>query len=181
MLTRKRARDHNDIDEKSSGDSEETGDCESSESVGPSSSTETDDSNSDSDVQHSSDSDSDVQHSSDSDTDVQHFSGPSTSTRRGRREKAKEQYLKGKLCKPYHRSKDLERSLEDSVSPCGPSNPAIAVHFEASDWNDKVCKSCAPILMKYSETFKGMRQQGTELKRRKLVNPRPKHPEKTHY
>ena len=30
------------------------------------------------------------------------------------------------------------------------------------------------VLQKYAETFKGMKRQGSELKRRKLINPHPK-------
>ena len=72
---------------------------------------------------------------------------PSTSTRRGRRAKAKKLYLKGRSRKPYRRSKDLQSSFEDTQSDSpSTSNPAMTVHFEPSDWNDNVCKSCAPIL-----------------------------------
>ena len=61
--------------------------------------------------------------------------------------------------------------LEDSdLSSSLPSNPIMSVHFEPSEWNNDICKSCAPVLMKYSETFK---RQGTELKQRKLINPHP--------
>lgn len=100
-------------------------------------------------------------------------SGPSPSTRRERRAKTKEFYLKGKSRKAYRPSKELQGSLEDENLP-GSSNPAMASHFEPSEWNDKVCRSCAPVLIKYSATFKGMKRQGTELKRRKSINPHPK-------
>ena len=85
----------------------------------------------------------------------------------------------GRSRKPYHRSKDLHSSFEDtqSDSNCS-SNPTMTVHFEPSDWNDNVCKYCAPVLMKYSETFKGMKQQGPEFKQRKSINPHPKQPAK---
>ena len=121
--------------------------------------------------------------SSSSDSDIPaSASGPSTSTRRGRRAKAKEFYLQGRSRKPYRRAKDLQSPFEDTQSDYpSSSNPAMTVHFEPSDWNDNVCKSCAPILMKYSGTFKGMKRQGTELKRRKSINPHPKQPAREQY
>ena len=97
-------------------------------------------------------------------------SGPSPSSKRGRRAKRKELYLRGESRRAHHYSKELESSFEDANSP-GASNPATASHLEPSEWNAKVCKSCAPILSKYSETFKGMKRQVTELKRRKCINP----------
>ena len=121
--------------------------------------------------------------SSSSDSDIPaSTSGPSTSTRRGRRAKAKELYLQGRSRKPYRRAKDLQCSFEDTQSDNpSSSNPAITLHFEPSDWNDNVCKSCAPISMKYSWTFKGMKRQGTELKRCKSINPHPKQPAREQY
>ena len=107
-------------------------------------------------------------------------SGPSPSSRRERRAKTKEFYLKGKSRKAYRPSKELQGSLEDENLP-GSSNPAMASHFEPSEWNDKVCRSCAPVLIKYSATFKGMKRQGTELKRRKSINPHPKRPATEQY
>ena len=44
-----------------------------------------------------------------------------------------------------------------------------------------MCKSCAPVLVTYAETFKGMKRQGSELKRRKLINPHPKSANMEHY
>ena len=57
----------------------------------------------------------------------------------------------------------------------------MTAHFKPSEWNDNVCKSCAPVLIKYSETFKGMKRKGTELKLQKLINPHPKQPDKEQY
>ena len=78
------------------------------------------------------------------------------STRTERRAKAKALYMKGKSRKPYRKSKHLESSFEESgVSVCAGGEP--------SDWNVNVCKSCVPVLVKYAETFKGMKRQGSEL------------------
>jgi len=55
----------------------------------------------------------------------------------------------------------------------------MASHVEWSEWNENVSKSCAPVLEKYSTTFKDMKRQGSELKQRKLINPHPKQPQKT--
>ena len=68
------------------------------------------------------------------------------STRTERRAKAKALYMKGKSRKPYHKSKHLESSLEESGVRVGAGG-------EPSHWNVNVCKSCAPVLVKYAETF----------------------------
>lgn len=140
MLTRKRPREISDDDIEWSGQSACPSSCESATE----SSTDRSDYESD-----------------------EPSSGPCTSTRSQKRAKAKELYLKGKSRKPYRKSKNLSSSFEDTDLPSSPSqsNPVMTVHFEPSEWNVKMCKSCAPVLMKYSETFKGMKRQGTELKR----------------
>ena len=90
--------------------------------------------------------------------------------------------MKGRPRKPYRRSKGLHSSFEDTQSDShSSSNPTMTVHFEPSDWNDNVCKSCAPVLSKYSETFKGMKWQGTELNRPKSINPHSKQPVREQY
>ena len=87
---------------------------------------------------------------------------------------------RGEARKSYHFSKELQSSFEETDDLPGPSD------FQPSDWNAKVCKSCAPkscapILSKYYDTFKGMKRQGSELKRRKTINPHPKRPESQQY
>ena len=104
-------------------------------------------------------------------------SSGSLSTRSGRRQAKKQRYLEGKSRKPYRVSRELERSLEESDTAHDPSlssSISMASHTESSQWNKNVCKSCAPVLQKYVVTFKGMKRQGTELKKRKRVNPHPK-------
>ena len=59
--------------------------------------------------------------------------------------------------------------------------PGMACHFEPSEWNENVCKSCAPVLQKYANTFSDMKRQGSELKRRKLINSHPKKPSTMQY
>ena len=53
--------------------------------------------------------------------------------------------------------------------------------MEGSEWNIEVCKSCTPILEKYAVSFHGLKQQGSELKKRKHLNPHPKKPNHEHY
>ena len=108
----------------------------------------------------------------------------SSSTRIDRREAKKQRYLQGKSRKPYRVSKELQRSFEDSDSACNPSlsnSNSMACHIEQSQWNKNVCKSCAPVLQKYAITFKSMKRQGSELKKRKRINPHPKKPETQQY
>ena len=40
-----------------------------------------------------------------------------------------------------------------------------------------ICAQCYPVLSRHADTFKGMVHQGTELKKKKKVNPYPKRPE----
>ena len=159
METRKRARVRDDVEIELSSENERRGESDSAVL----SSTDVASSSSNSDIHDSA-------------------RGPSTSTRRGRRANVKELCLQHRSRKPYRRVKDLESSFEgtQSHSPTS-SNPAMTIHFEPSDWKDNVCKSCAPILMKYSGTFKGMKRQGTELKRRMPINPHPKQPAREQY
>lgn len=44
-----------------------------------------------------------------------------------------------------------------------------------------VCTSCAPVLSKDTDTFRGLKRQGSELKRRKKINPEPKRVNFDHY
>ncbi len=111
--------------------------------------------------------------SSQNDSDEVRRSSPGS--RKERRAKRKELYLRGEARKSYHFSKELQSSFEETDDLPGPSD------FQPSDWNAKVCKSCAPILSKYYDTFKGMKRQGSELKRRKTINPHPKRPESQQY
>ena len=44
-----------------------------------------------------------------------------------------------------------------------------------------VCPQCDPVLSRYTDTFKEMVHQGSELKRKIAVNPHPKRVDTTHY
>lgn len=79
-------------------------------------------------------------------------------TRRERRLAAKEAFLKGKARYPHRHTPFLQEALVESSS-AGPSGS---------------CPRCAPVLSRYSDTFKGLVHQGSELKRRRLINPSPK-------
>ena len=83
-------------------------------------------------------------------------------------------YLEGKSRRPYRKRQHLESSFKDTDISTDASG-------EPSDWNENVCKRCAPVLLKYTYTFKGMKRQGSELKRRKSINPHPKNVEKEQY
>ena len=78
-----------------------------------------------------------------------------SSARKGRRDAIKDRYLKGTSHKPYIVKNVISKSLED----------------EHLDTAAKVCKSCSPVLQKYSDTFMSLKQQGSELKKRRKINP----------
>ena len=67
--------------------------------------------------------------------------------------------------KPYIVKNVISKSLEDEH-----------LHTAA-----KVCKSCSPVLQKYSDTFMSLKQQGRELKKRRKINPHPKKPDMLQY
>ena len=77
---------------------------------------------------------------------------------------------------PYQMSSELSRSLKD-----GQPGPSEEAHYQPSDWIVNVCKSCAPVLCRYSETFKGLKRQGSERKKWKKINPHPKKSSFSHY
>ena len=86
--------------------------------------------------------------------------------------------------KPYRVSRELQLSFEDSDSThdrSSSSSNSMACHVEQSQWNKNVCKSCAPVLQKYAVTFTSLKRQGSELKKRKRINPHPKKPETLQY
>lgn len=91
---------------------------------------------------------------------------PSTSTTGHAHIERKRKYLAGKSNKPYRLRKDLESSFDGQ-------NPAPSAVGP--------CNQCSPILEKYAATFKGLKHQGNDLKRRKLLNPHPKKVNFTHY
>lgn len=90
-------------------------------------------------------------------------------TSKERRRASKVAYLAGTARKPHHHSHALQRSLEESSTDPGPSGVS------------SVCPQCAPILSRYSCTFREMVHQGSELKWKKSINPDPKRADTTHY
>lgn len=87
-------------------------------------------------------------------------------TRKDRRSARKEVYLDGRARNPHSHTRVLRRSLEEASS---------------SSADTSVCPQCAPVLSRYSDTFKGLVHQGSDLKRKKAVNPHPKRVDLTHY
>ena len=75
-------------------------------------------------------------------------------------------YLEGRARLPYTRSPSLNASEESDAQGSASSG---------------ICVRCNPILSRYAVTFKGMVSQGTELKRRKHLNPNPKRTDATPY
>ena len=75
-------------------------------------------------------------------------------TRKERRSKRKEHYLKGVARRPHVHTRTLERSFEEESE---------ASNSSAS--NSVACPQCYPVLSRYSTMFKGMVHQGTELKK----------------
>lgn len=73
--------------------------------------------------------------------------------------------------KPYWITGYLSHAFEGGIAGPSSSEPTVS----------NVCNSCMPVLCKYAETFKGLRRQGSELKRRKTINPNPKRPDFDHY
>ena len=110
------------------------------------------------------------------------------STRTPLRKKKKlersKRYLGGNARKPYHQS---YTTTSDSTSLEGSFLQSSADEFPQSTSatsvtnRPDVCNSCAPVLEKYTSTFKNILRQGSELKSRKKVNPNPRKPNFQHY
>lgn len=95
-------------------------------------------------------------------------------TRKQQREKQRKNFLDGIARRPHTHSRTLRQSLEEASSSSTSST---------DQGGDGVCPQCFPVLSRYATTFKEMVHTGTELKKRKKINPTPKHPESelTHY
>lgn len=88
-----------------------------------------------------------------------------SASRKSKRSKLRDHYLDGTARRPYTHTPTLRRSLSESPG----------------ESSERVCARCRPILSRYSETFKGLVHQGTELIKRKKQNPNPKHPDRVSY
>jgi len=93
-------------------------------------------------------------------------------TQKERRASRRDNYLTGKARSPHIHTRTLRRSLEEEGEDSRFASSATPV-----------CTQCLPVLSRYAAMFKGMTHQGTELKKRKKVNPTPKRQETefTHY
>ena len=87
-------------------------------------------------------------------------------TRKERRQEQQANYVAGRGARPYSHSPSLNRSFIKDPAP-GPSS-------ERSTQESKVCPRCVIVLSRWQDTFKGFIQQGSELKKRKSINPYPK-------
>ena len=83
-----------------------------------------------------------------------------------RQQKRSQTYLEGRAHRPYQVIRDLSGTSSSDRHDLAVSN---------------VCNSCMPVLCKYAETFKGLKRQGSELKRCRSVNPNPKRADFDHY
>ena len=93
-------------------------------------------------------------------------------TRKKQRERQRKNFLDGVARRPHTHSRTLRLSLEEAGSSS-----------TMTDGGEGVCLQCSPVLSRYATTFKEMVHTGTELKKRKKINPTPKRPESelTHY
>lgn len=108
---------------------------------------------------------------SDSDGSYSDHSYDNASDEETRRVRKRRIFLEGSARKPYS-SVVSQSSLDGSLSSAsdGKTPPS-----------PDACNSCAPVLQKYEETFKGLLRQGSELKRRKIISPHPSKPNFQHY
>ena len=85
-------------------------------------------------------------------------------TRQERRQQQRATYLDGRASRPHSHTKTLRRSLE-----------------EVPTTSSGVCAQCDPVLSRHVSDFKSLVHRGVELKRRKSINPHPKHANVTQY
>ena len=93
---------------------------------------------------------------------------PKESRAKLRKEQRKEQqdnYLAGRASRPYIHTPTLNRSFDDDQP-----GTSAALSSRAKT----ICSKCYPVLSRWKDTFKGLVQQGSELKQRKCRNPNPK-------
>ena len=92
-------------------------------------------------------------------------------TRKQQREKQRKKFLEGVARRPHTHSSTLRQCLEEQSTS------------STDQGTSGVCPECLPVLSRYATTFKEMVHTGTELKKRKKINPTPKRPQSefTHY
>ena len=96
-------------------------------------------------------------------------------TRLERQNVQKLNYLERKARHAHNISAEIRACFEENQPGLSGANN------EPSHGNGDVCKCCEPVLLKYSDTFMGLKMQGSELKKRKKINPHPKRPNFDHY
>ena len=89
-------------------------------------------------------------------------------------------FLDGNARRPYHSActSSDSTSLEGSLVVLAGETSTLS--YQSSPGR-KVYDSCAPVLNKYAVPFKSLVRQGSELKRRKSINPAPRKPNFQHY
>ena len=83
-------------------------------------------------------------------------------THKERRSVSKEIYLDGRARNPHRHTPTLQKALTETDEET------------ASSAHSEVCLQCTPVLSRYRDTFLSMVHQGSELKRKKAINPAPK-------
>lgn len=89
-------------------------------------------------------------------------------TRKERRDVSRKIYLDGRARRPHRHTRTLQEALNNSVT-----SEEMDSSFEGSSPLG-ICPQCAPVLSRYRETFLSMVHRGSELKRKKAINPNPK-------
>ena len=97
--------------------------------------------------------------------------------RRERRKAKRIAYLDGRARKPHKHTPVLKRSLEESRR----SSNAFESPSSSILSRSEICLQCKPVLCRYTDVFKGLVHQGSELKRKIAINPHPAKSDVTHY
>ena len=121
--------------------------------------------------------------STDSDSDAYEgeSSDKSTLVRKKRKLERSRRYLDGEARRPYRQTcTTLSSTMLDgsvSLSSADEVGPPASTPTGSAASRSVVCNSCCPVLDRYTQTFKSMLRQGSELKRRKYSNPHPCRPD----
>lgn len=107
-------------------------------------------------------------------------------TRKERRIAASDAYLSGRARRAHINKSDVRRSLNESCTSESQSDPVcsqcapVLSRYELII-NDLTCIKCHIIIHRYTTTFKEMIHQGSDLIRKKSINPHPVKSDRTHY
>ena len=94
---------------------------------------------------------------------------PKTTSRKGRRQEQRDNYLAGNARRSYKRRSTLRTSLEEDGRE------------ETRTNIEKVCPKCRPILSLYKDMFVELTHRGSDLKKRKHARSNPKRPNSVPY